>query len=115
MRRWVSLPADLVVAAHVTSTATGRSLEAQLARWIKMGRKVDTEPEELARKGISKLGRILDEVGTPKGRRRLERYLKSTPYPHFEGVPGRPEILIRIDKDGTRTRGKIVGRRFKPC
>jgi hypothetical protein len=115
MRRSVKLPIDILGEALAACAATGRTLEEQIARWAELGRDADPEVGRPARKGAPSLAKILDEVGAPKGRRRLRAYLRTTPFPHFEGVPGRKDLLIRIDADGTRTRGKFVGKRFKPC
>ncbi len=56
----------------------------------------------------------LSEVGTPAGGERTLRYLAERPYPRFEEVEGQPYMFVRIDEDGTRTLGKIVGREFVP-
>jgi len=47
------------------------------------------------------------------GRERLQSVLNSLPFPHFEGVPGNPLQVWKIDEDGTRTRGHFVNRQFQ--
>ncbi len=52
-------------------------------------------------------------VETPEGRAMLKAHLESLPFPHFEVYPGNPKLLVRIDKDGTRTVGRFVQRQFE--
>ena len=116
MRRSVSLPIELLGAALSACAATGRTLEDQIAHWVELGWRLDPELRDRPRKkGDPDLAKILDETDTPIGRRRLAKYLKTTPYPRYEGVRGRTDLLIRVDADGTRTRGTFVGRRWTPC
>jgi len=55
----------------------------------------------------------LAAVDTPDGRRRMAEYLKSQPFPHYEASPDAPDLLVRIEEDGTRTIGRFVNRRFE--
>jgi hypothetical protein len=60
------------------------------------------------------LSECLESVDTEEGRRRVADHLASRPYPHFEGAPGRPGFVVKIDKSGTRTVGRFWKREFKP-
>ncbi|HVY91094.1 MAG TPA: hypothetical protein VHA14_00040 [Bryobacteraceae bacterium] len=60
------------------------------------------------------LHECIELVDTPGGRERVVAFLRSGPYPHYEADPGREDILIRIDADGTRSRGRFVKRQFIP-
>jgi hypothetical protein len=55
----------------------------------------------------------LSEVDTTDGRKRVYSYVASRPFPHFEAtdVWG---LLVRVDADDTRTRGRFVNRQFWP-
>jgi hypothetical protein len=57
------------------------------------------------------LAERLASVDSPAGRARVEAYLQTRPYPHYE-EGGQPGLLLRIDEDGTRTLGRFVNRVF---
>ncbi len=57
------------------------------------------------------LSKFLAEVDMPAGRARLAAHLATLPYPHYEGTDT-PDVLVRIEADGTRTRGRFVGREW---
>jgi hypothetical protein len=59
------------------------------------------------------LSACLEAIDTPAGRERLQAVLAQQPYPHFQAVPGRPNLLQRIDADGSRTVGQFVNRQFR--
>jgi len=52
-------------------------------------------------------------VDSPKGRSRLEKYLDTVPYPHYEPAPNKPGFLVRIDENGKRTVGRFINRQFQ--
>jgi hypothetical protein len=58
------------------------------------------------------LSECLASVDSDEGRQRVAAYLDSRPFPHYEPAPDEPGLLIRVDQDGTRTRGRLVGREF---
>ncbi len=58
------------------------------------------------------LSQLLAEVETAKGRKRLESTLARRPYPHYRPVPGQPDLICRIEEDGTEVVGRFVGRDF---
>jgi len=55
----------------------------------------------------------MELVATGEGRLNLEQVLAKTPFPHYQAVPGKPGVLIRIEADGTQSRGEFVGRTFR--
>jgi hypothetical protein len=59
------------------------------------------------------LSQLVSEVGTAKGRKRLESTLAKRPYPHYKPVAGSPDLICRIEEDGRETVGRFVGREFK--
>lgn len=115
----VKLSDPLVLDARLVGEATERSIASQIEFWAKLGRAMErflrTETLlSLKRAGETRtLSDCLASAGTPEGRERLEAYLGSRPYPHFETAPGRPGLLVKIDEDGTRTVGRFVNRRFR--
>jgi hypothetical protein len=60
------------------------------------------------------LSECLASVDSAEGRERLAAHLREGPYPHYEPDPERVGILVRIDADGTRMRGRFVKREFIP-
>ena len=60
------------------------------------------------------LSECLREVGTPAGRALVAAVLAGGPFPQFAAAAGRPGVLVKIDKDGTRTLGRFVRRTFAP-
>ncbi len=57
---------------------------------------------------------ILTTVNGPEGRARLQKYLESRPLPRFWAHPTLPRTMILEAEDGTRTAGRVVGRKFVP-
>lgn len=54
----------------------------------------------------------LDAADSAKGRERLASYLKAQPYPHYESDPSNRDILVRVEENGTRVRGRFVDKTF---
>ena len=63
--------------------------------------------------GDRSLSQLLLEVDTAKGRQRVEAILSKRPYPHYKPVPGHPNLVRRIEEDGSETVGRFVGRDFE--
>jgi len=61
-----------------------------------------------------RLSEIFRTINGPEGRARLQKYLESRPLPRFWAHPTLANVMIREDKDGSRTPGRIVGREFVP-
>jgi hypothetical protein len=59
------------------------------------------------------LSGCLATVDTPKGRSRLEKYLDTLPYPHYEPAPNKAGFLVRIEENGKRTVGRFINRQFQ--
>jgi hypothetical protein len=59
------------------------------------------------------LSQLLSEVGTAKGRKRLESTLTKRPFPHYRPVVGSSDLICRIEEDGRETVGRFVGREFR--
>ena len=58
------------------------------------------------------LSQAIAEVDTAKGLKQLEAYLEKRPYPHYKPVQGKPDLLRRVEADGTETIGRFVDRQF---
>lgn len=69
--------------------------------------------DELPRQSASRpLAECLAEPGTAVGAVRLRAVLERRPFPHYEAYGGEPDLLVRIDADGTRSIGRFVNRTF---
>jgi len=55
---------------------------------------------------------MISSVDSDQGQERLRSYLSARAFPHFEASPDQPGLLVKIDEDGTRTRGRFVNRLF---
>ena len=119
MSQPVKLSDELVLDARLTSKLSERSIAGQIEYWAQLGRAIEPLLEgaqvlALRRAGaVQPLSACLASVDTPEGRERVAEYLQNQPFPHYEPSPDAPGMLIRIEADGTRTRGRFVNRRFE--
>ena len=115
----VKVSDSLLLDARVAGTAVERSIAGQIEFWAKIGRALEfllqgDQVLALCRAGhVQSLSSALESVDSPAGRRRLEKYLKARPFPHYEAAPS-PGLLVQIQEDGTRTVGRFVNRQFQP-
>jgi len=115
----VKLSDALVLDARITGELVERSIAGQVEYWARLGRSIEPliqgdQALALCRNASARpLSECLDSVDSTKGRRRLEAYLESQPFPHYEAHPEISGMLIRIDADGGRTTGRFVNRRFQ--
>jgi len=119
MNQPVKLSADLVLDARLIGQAVRRSIAGQIEYWANLGRALEpllqgTVALGLARSGTARpLSACLGTVDTAEGRQRLAKYLVSRPFPHYEAVPERPGLLLRIEANHHRTMGRFVNRKFQ--
>ena len=119
MSQPVKLSDQLVLDARLTAEAAERSIAGQIEFSAQLGRAVEpllegTRVLALRRVGsMLPLSECLAQVDSDEGRQRVASFLESRPFPHFEPVPGKPGLLVRIDEDGTRTSGRFFGRQFR--
>jgi hypothetical protein len=115
----VRLSESLVLAARLTGEVAERSIAGQIEFWAGLGRAVESllradTALALKRRGETvPLSTCLETIGTSAGRAQLAKVLDERPYPHFEPA-SQPGLIVRIDKDGTRTQGRFVKREFRP-
>lgn len=114
----VKLSDQLVDDARAVVPFSQRSIAGQIEFWAGLGKSI--EPLLRGDRAISlqmaggerPLSQLLAEVETAKGRKRLESTLARRPYPHYRPVPGQPDLICRIEEDGTEVVGRFVGRDF---
>ena len=44
----------------------------------------------------------------------IRAYLATQPFPHCEGVPGRRDLMVRVEADGSRSVGRFLGQQWHP-
>lgn len=113
----VKLSDDLVLEARTVGAVACRSIAGQVEFWARLGKSIEgvlrgDRALALQRSGAAEsLAQAIESVDTDAGRERVHAYLESRPFPHFEPCP-EPGMLVKIDADGTRTRGRFVNRVF---
>lgn len=118
MSQPVKLSDNLVLDARLAGEATERSIAGQVEFWAKLGRAIEPLLQgdralALCRSGAAQsLSTLVAGTNTPAGRRRLDTYLATRPFPHYAPAPGAKGLLVRTDADGTRTTGRFVNRVF---
>lgn len=115
MTQPVRLSAALVQEARETGQLMERSIASQIEYWARLGRAVEGvlhggEVKELKRRGD--LPTLMASLAdSDENREKVVGYLAERPFPHFERAED--GVLVKIDEDGTRTRGRFVGRAFQ--
>ena len=119
MSQPVKLSDVLVLDARVTAKIVDRSIAGQIEYWANLGRAIEpllqgTHALALCKKAAARpLSECLEMADSNEGRRRLNKYLNTIPYPHYAPAPNKPGLLIRTDKSGKRTVGRFVNREFQ--
>lgn len=119
MSQPVKLSDELVDDARAVAPFTQRSIAGQIEFWAGLGKSVEPLLRgdvaiSLQMSGVDRpLSHLLSELETDKGRKRLEATLNKRPYPHYKPVPGHPDLVCRMDRDGSDTIGRFVGRKFQ--
>jgi hypothetical protein len=119
MSQPVKLSDVLVLDARLTGEIAERSIAGQIEFWANLGRAIEPllkGDQALAlckMAGARPLSECLKSVDSPKGRRRLEKYLDTLPFPHYEPAPNKPGFLVRIDESGKRSVGRFINRQFQ--
>ena len=114
----VKLSDELVNDARAVVPFSQRSIAGQIEFWAGLGKSI--EPLLRGDRALSlqmaggerPLSELVAEVQTTKGRKRLEAILNKRPFPHFKSVVGHPELICRIEENGSETIGRFVGRVF---
>jgi hypothetical protein len=118
MSQPVKLSDDLVLEARMVGAVARRSIAGQVEFWARLGKSIEPllrgdRALALQRSGTARsLAESIQSVDTDLGRDRVRGYLESRPFPHFEPCQDEAGMLVRIDADGTRTRGRFINRGF---
>lgn len=115
----VKLSDELVDDARAVVPFSQRSIAGQIEFWAGLGKSIEPLLRgdyalSLQMAGKDRpLSKLLAEVETANGRKRLEATLSKRPYPHYKPVPEHPDLVYRIEEDGSETVGRFVGRKFE--
>ena len=118
MSQPVKISDELVLEARRIGAVARRSIAGQVEFWARLGKSIEPvlrgdRALALQRSGaVRSLAESIESVDTDVGRERVRIYLQSRPCPHFEPCPHEAGMLVRIDADGTHTRGRFVNRVF---
>jgi hypothetical protein len=118
MSQPVKLSDALVLDARLAAEVQERSIAGQVEFWAKLGQVIDLcltgqQRLTLLHSGEKRtLSEALASVDSPEGRERLNAFLQSQPFPHFEAHPAQTGLLVRIEENGVRTVGRFVNRNF---
>jgi hypothetical protein len=116
----VKLSDELVMDARIAGATMQRSIASQVEFWARLGKTMERlmSGNEIGRvqtkTTAESLSHSLETINQPEGRARLQAYLESRPFPRFWADPVEARIMVREDADGTKTRGRFVGREFVP-
>lgn len=118
MSQPVKLSDALVLAARMTAEVQVRSIASQVEYWARLGRSIDGLLEGRVQQRLAddrnrkSLSELVETVEGPEGQARLDAYLDSRPFPHFEAHPTRKGLLVRTDANGRKTVGRFKNRQF---
>jgi hypothetical protein len=120
MSQPVKLSAPLVLDARITGELVQRSIAGQVEFWARLGQSIEPllrgdQALALCRNAAARpLSECLKSIDSAAGHQRLEEFLNSQPFPHYEAHPTRTGLLVRIEENGRRTIGRFVNRQFRP-
>lgn len=113
----IQLSDALVNEARATSATAERSVASQIELWAQLGKTIepllygDPTLPRTAQNEVRSLEEALETVDRPQGRASLQAYLARLSFPHYEPT-NNPNLLIRIEEDGSRTTGKFINGEF---
>lgn len=120
MTQPIDLSDELVCDARLMAEASERSIANQIEFWAELGRALEPllrgdRVIALRQSGAGRsLSEAVREVTSEQGQNRVHSYLLTRPYPRFEAVTGSPDLLRKIEADGSVIVGKFVNRVFEP-
>jgi hypothetical protein len=114
----IKISEALALAARTEAKVFDRSIASQLEHWALIGRAVEQvlghdQIAALKRQaGMPEFADAMRKASTEAGQRRALAHLRKLGGPRYSIDPTRRGGIVRIDADGSRTRGRFVRRRF---
>lgn len=130
MRSAVKVSEKLLGLAKQEAKATNRSITGQIEHWAIIGRAAEALeayadvlrlkrtghalpiPTDIGREAVHEL---LARLGDHRDRESLKARLGASGAPLYESDPADPGSVVEVTPDGSRVRGRFVGRRFVPA
>ena len=117
MSHAITLSDALVQEAQQYADREQRSVADQIEIWAGLGKAVSgllhKYPSTDHGVTADTIQERLDFAISPIGQRKAIEHLRALPYPKFEAAPEHPDLVVRVDANGTRTLGKFVDREFQ--
>ena len=126
----IKVSADFAESVRGAAAAADRSLTGQIEHWAKIGRATEAVLPAPVAAALKRCAGDLNAIEDEGVRRRVldalealrdgkhfdetRRHLFSLGQPLFEADPSAPEGIIQISADGTRVKGRMVGKQFVP-
>ena len=126
----IKVSADFAASVRAAADTADRSLTGQIEHWAKIGRATEAILPAQVAAALKRCAGDLDAIEDPDMRQRVLNALEAfrarsseekrillglDKIPVFEADPANPDGIIRVDPDGTRTRGTVEGRTFVPA
>lgn len=111
---------ELALAAREEAEVCDRSIASQVEHWARIGRAVEQvlghgQVVALKRQaGLAQFERAMRRASSEAGQEKALRHLTELGVPRYGVDPKRPGGVIRVNPDGSRTRGRFVNRHFVP-
>lgn len=114
----IKISEGLALAARTEAEVFERSIASQVEHWAQIGRAVEQilghdQVAALKRQaGARELSDAMRKASSESGQQRALEHLRKLGGPRYTVDPSRRGGIIRIDADGSRSRGRFVRRRF---
>ena len=114
----IKISEALALAARTEAEVFERSIASQVEHWAQIGRAVEQvlgheQVSALKRQaGMPEFSAAMRKASSEAGQRRALAHLRKVGGPRYSVDPTRPGEILRIDTDGSRSRGRFVRRRF---
>jgi hypothetical protein len=111
---------EIVLQARAEAEVSDRSLTGQIEHWVKLGMALEgvlghRQAVALKRSGAAvPLSQALVQAESSEGQQRALEHLQATGQPRYGVDPTRPGSILRVNPDGTHTRGRFRQRVFIP-
>jgi hypothetical protein len=114
----IKISEDLALAARTEAATFERSIASQVEHWARIGRAVERilghdQVAALKRQvGARELADAMRKASSEAGERRALEHVQKLGGPRYTADPSRRGGIVRIEPDGSRTRGRFVRRKF---
>jgi hypothetical protein len=114
----IKISESLALAARTEAQVFERSIASQIEHWARIGRAVEQvlghgQLAALKRQaGMPEFEDAMRKASSEAGQRRALDRLRKLGGPRYGVDPTQRGMIVRIEPDGSRTRGRFVRRRF---